>query len=193
MNVILETPRLMLRTIGLDETPAVLDFVVRNREFLREWEPAREPVYYTEAEQQRYIRHDLDLMEQGTLLKLWISKRVDPSRIIGSVSLSNIVRGAFLSCHLGYRMDKEENGKGYMTEAVKMAAEYAFRALILHRIEANIMPRNPASLRVVEKLGFQPEGLAKKYLQINGKWEDHLHMVLLNEALEQGEAEFRRG
>lgn len=61
---------------------------------------------------------------------------------------------------------------------------YAFDELRLHRIEANIMPRNSASLKMVEKLGFSSEGLARKYLKINGIWEDHIHMVLLNEAVE---------
>ena len=91
--------------------------------------------------------------------------------------------GAFLSCYLGYKLDKDEINKGYMTEAVKKGVEVVFNELGLHRIEANIMPRNKASLRVVEKLGFYNEGLAYKYLKINGKWEDHIHMVLLNENL----------
>lgn len=65
-----------------------------------------------------------------------------------------------------------------------MMIAIAFRDLELHRIEANIMPHNKASLRVVEKQGFQFEGLAKKYLKIDGKWEDHIHMVLLNEEME---------
>ena len=68
-----------------------------------------------------------------------------------------------------------------MTEAVRAAADIAFTDLDLHRIEANIMPRNGASLRVAEKAGFYHEGLALKYLRINGVWEDHIHMVLLRE------------
>lgn len=71
-----------------------------------------------------------------------------------------------------------------MTEAVEAVVNHAFHELRLHRIEANIMPRNQASLRVVQKLGFQNEGISRKYLQINGKWEDHIHMVLLNEEME---------
>ena len=74
-----------------------------------------------------------------------------------------------------------------MTEAIEAVVDYAFRELRLHRIEANIMPRNAASLAVVRKLGFHEEGLALRYLKINGKWEDHLHMVRLNEDMEQDE------
>ncbi|WP_278244288.1 GNAT family N-acetyltransferase [Caldisalinibacter kiritimatiensis] len=95
-----------------------------------------------------------------------------------------MVRGPFLSCFLGYKLDKDEVNKGYMTEALKMGIDIAFNELKLHRIEANIMPKNEASLRIVKKLGFYEEGVAKKYLKINGKWEDHIHMVLLNEDIE---------
>ena len=86
-----------------------------------------------------------------------------------------------ISCHLGYKLDKDEVNKGYVTEAIQKGIDIMFNELKLHRIEANIMPKNKCSLRVVEKLGFYNEGLAYKYLKINGKWEDHIHMVLLND------------
>jgi ribosomal-protein-alanine N-acetyltransferase len=82
---------------------------------------------------------------------------------------------------LGYKLDADEINKGYMTEALRKGIDIAFNEVGLHRIEANIMPKNKRSLRTVEKLGFYNEGLAYKYLKINGKWEDHIHMVLLNE------------
>jgi len=96
----------------------------------------------------------------------------------------NIVRGVFLSCHLGYGLDKDEINKGYMTEALNAVIRFAFDKVKLHRIEANVMPRNKPSIRIVEKLGFKNEGLARKYLKINGKWEDHIHFVVLNKKLE---------
>lgn len=68
-----------------------------------------------------------------------------------------------------------------MSFAISLIVKFAFDNLRLHRIEANVMPRNKASLRVLEKNNFINEGLATKYLQINGIWEDHIHMVLLNE------------
>jgi [ribosomal protein S5]-alanine N-acetyltransferase len=91
------------------------------------------------------------------------------------------MRGAFLSCFLGYKLDGQEINQGYMTEALKKGTEIMFQDFGLHRIEANIMPKNIRSLRVAEKAGFYNEGLSRKYLNINGKWEDHIHMVLLNE------------
>ena len=95
-----------------------------------------------------------------------------------------MVWGAFCSAFLGYKMDAEYQNKGYMTDAVRLVVRYAFETLGLHRLEANIMPRNAASLRVVKKNGFVAEGLARKYLKINGIWEDHIHMVKWNEGEE---------
>ncbi|WP_330587983.1 GNAT family N-acetyltransferase [Anaerocolumna sedimenticola] len=101
--------------------------------------------------------------------------------MVGTIAFTNIVRGVFLSCFLGYKLDRFEINKGYMTEAVSRGIEIMFQDYRLHRIEANIMPKNVRSLKVVAKLGFYNEGIARNYLKINGKWEDHIHMVLLNE------------
>ena len=182
--MILHTSRLLLQSPVRTMDRQVLDYMLRNREFLREWDPARLPDFYTLEMQRELIEGDLEQTEFGQLAKFWIYKREELWPIIGSISLSNIVRGAFQSCHLGYRLDRDEVNKGYMTEALERVIRYAFEELRLHRIEANIMPRNAASLKVVEKAGFVSEGLARKYLRINGKWEDHIHMVLLNEEME---------
>jgi ribosomal-protein-alanine N-acetyltransferase len=85
---------------------------------------------------------------------------------------------------MGYKLDKDELNKGYITEALRKGIDIMFNEYGLHRIEANIMPKNSRSLRVAEKLGFYNEGLALKYLKISGRWEDHIHMVLRNEAME---------
>jgi [ribosomal protein S5]-alanine N-acetyltransferase len=180
MAKVYKTERLLLKALDGASCRMVLDYFLRNRAFLEEWEPAREPGFYTSEYQSRLLDRDAAVMESGAMLKLWIFKKDDPGRVIGSVSFSNIVRGAFQSCLLGYRLDEKEINKGYMTEAVACGISVMFGEFKLHRIEANIMPRNSRSLRVVEKLGFRNEGLAREYLKINGKWEDHVHMVLLN-------------
>jgi len=178
------TSRLLLRTLDPSHADLVLDYFVRNRTFLAPWEPDRTEDYYTAAWQRELLSFDQRSMEEDQLYKVWVSPKAEPERIIGSVSLGNIVRGAFQSCHVGYRGDQDELNKGYVTEALEQLVSVAFGEMKLHRLEANIMPRNGASLRLVEKIGFQPEGLARKYLKINGVWEDHVHMVLLNEAME---------
>lgn len=177
-----ETNRLVLRILDESHASQVLDYCLRNRDFLKEWENLREDEYFTIPYHQDALNIDLQAIEEGRSLRLWLFKKEDTEfrRVIGNISLSNIVYGPFLSCHLGYRLDKEEINRGYITEALKKGIDIAFHEYKLHRIEANIMPKNLRSLRVVEKLGFQHEGLARNYLKINGKWEDHIHMVLLN-------------
>lgn len=175
------TERLILKVIDKSCVELVIDYYLRNKSFLEEWEPIKSDEFYTKQYQEEQLEKELDSIKNNNSLRLWIFKREDESRIIGSVSFSNIVRGAFLSCHLGYKSDKDEVNKGYITEAVQRGIEIMFNEFGLHRIEANIIPKNKRSLRVVEKLGFYNEGLAYKYLKINGKWEDHIHMVLLND------------
>lgn len=84
------------------------------------------------------------------------------------------------SCILGYKLDKEEVGKGYITEALKVAIDIIFKEYNLHRIEAPVMPKNRSSINVLQKLGFTDEGVTKKMLKVNGVWEDHIRYSLLN-------------
>lgn len=179
-----ETERLILKIADKSCAGMVLDYYLRNRDFLKEWEPTRCEDFFTLRCQEEQLSNDLSDIQNKRQLRLWIFNKQDESRIIGCIAFNNIVMGAFLSCHLGYKLDKDEINRGYMTEALKKGIEIIFDEFGLHRIEANIMPKNKPSLRVVEKLGFYNEGLARKYLKINGKWEDHIHMVLLNENLE---------
>jgi ribosomal-protein-alanine N-acetyltransferase len=117
------------------------------------------------------------------MLRLCIFKKEDEKleRIIGDVNFANFIRGAMQGCTVGYKIDKEETRNGFMTEALGRALEVAFAELRLHRVEANIMPRNKASRRVVEKLGFHEEGYCPKLLKINGVWEDHIRYAILNQ------------
>lgn len=182
-EVFIPTERLVLRTVGTAFAARVLDYQRRNREFFRPWRPADSEAFFTLEAQQERLQHDRRLRRQGLGVRLWVFDRADRrfATVIGDIGLSNIVRGAFQSCHLGYEIDEICTGRGLMTEALRGAIGYAFEELHLHRVEANIMPRNARSLRVVENLGFRGEGLAPAYLRINGVWEDHLHFALLNE------------
>ncbi len=185
-GISLESSRLTLRVLDAPDGAKVLDFFLRNKDFLKEWETAREDSFYTLDYQAEQLAEELRRAEEGRLFKVWLFEKADRNfeRVIGSIALNDIVRGCFHSCFLGYRLDKGVTNRGYMTEGVEQVLFYAFNELKLHRIEANIMPHNAASLRVVEKLGFYNEGLATKYLKINGRWEDHIHKVLRNHALE---------
>jgi len=183
-NLGLMTDRLILRVLDDGWAKSVLAYFERNREYLERWEPVRQHGFYTRRVQADHLVADLRSMNACQMVRLWIFRKEDPRTVIGSVALNNIVRGCFLSCYMGYRLDQELTGNGYMTEAAGALVDFGFQTLGLHRIEANIIPRNTPSMRVAEKLGFENEGLSPKYLKINGVWEDHVHMVKRNAAME---------
>lgn len=176
----LSTVRLIILPLREDSAPQVLDFYKRNECFFAPWTPDREADFYTIERQRERLALETREMENGTRIKFWFLRR-DNGKLIGFVDFWDIIRGAFQSCTLGYCLDKDENGNGFMAEALHVAIRHVLDEEKLHRIEANIMPRNKRSLRLVKRLGFKREGLARRYLMVNGKWEDHVHMTLLNE------------
>ena len=99
----------------------------------------------------------------------------------GEINLTAVQRGPFQSAYVGYWIDEKHAGNGYMPEALVVLAQFAFDELHLHRIQISIIPRNSASRRVVEKLGIRDEGVAARYLEINGVWEDHIRYAITAE------------
>ena len=176
----LETDRLLIK--GPEEVPAeeLAAYRVKNRAFLRPFVPKREESYYTEEFCREALQKEIAAAQAGTAYGFYLYLKEQPDRLIGSVSLTGVIRGVFQSCYAGCQLDGELINQGYMTEAVTAVVSHAFEVLNLHRIEANIMPRNARSLRLAEKCGFVKEGISKDYLRINGRWEDHVHMVRLN-------------
>ncbi len=101
--------------------------------------------------------------------------------IVGVVNLNEVVRGCFESAYLGYYAFSPHAGRGYMTEGLALVVAHAFLERKLHRLEANIQPRNAASIRLVRRLGFHKEGLSPRYLKILGRWQDHERWAILAE------------
>jgi ribosomal-protein-alanine N-acetyltransferase len=99
-------------------------------------------------------------------------------RFAGEINLSGVQRGPFQNAYVGYWIGEEFAGQGYVPEALVVLAGFAFDELRLHRIQIAIIPRNSNSRRVVEKLGLREEGLAERYLEINGVWEDHVRYAI---------------
>ncbi len=180
-KLVLETDRLIIKTLPASYAVKVLQFYEDNKDFLEPFEPERQPYFYTKHHQKQLLRWDQEGFHRLTSIRLWIFAKDNPEIPIGTISISSIVRGVFQSCFIGYKISEDQSAKGYMTEALFKVIEYIFAELKLHRIEANIMPKNIASLNLVKKFGFRNEGLAIKYLKIRGIWEDHIHMVILNE------------
>ncbi|MBV9196047.1 MAG: GNAT family N-acetyltransferase [Solirubrobacterales bacterium] len=160
-----------IRPLTLEDAEPLADVVRANREFLAPWQPIQDPELLTIPGQRTAIEQLLDDQQRGLTVAHVI---LDEHRIIGRVTLSNIVRGPFQSCNLGYWVGLADNGRGHASAAVAKIAKLAFSELGLHRIEAGTLLRNVASQRVLECNGFEWFGLARRYLQIAGRWQDHL-------------------
>nr|WP_293992217.1 GNAT family protein [uncultured Fusobacterium sp.] len=158
----------------------VLDYYLRNKNFLESFEPKREDIFFTLEFQKELLKKEAKAWDDKKSYRFYIRDLSDTNKIIGLIGINEIVYGAFLSCFLGYKLDKDYINKGIMTSATNLIIDFAFNNLKLHRIEGNVMPKNKASLRVLEKCGFINEGISKYYLNINGIWEDHIHMVKIN-------------
>ena len=107
--------------------------------------------------------------------------KVEDSRIIGSVNLSQIFMGGFRSAYLGYYLGAQYSGQGYMTDAIQLILRHAFTKMKLHRLEANVQPENAASLALIKRAGFTREGYSRRYLRIGGRWRDHERWAILAE------------
>jgi ribosomal-protein-alanine N-acetyltransferase len=107
--------------------------------------------------------------------------RDSDNAMLGGVTLSNVSRGMTQCATLGYWMGERHAHRGYMTQAVTVLVPFAFRSLHLHRIEAACLPHNQVSMRLLEKVGFQREGLARGLVCIAGRWQDHVVFSLLAE------------
>ena len=180
----IQSENLDLHILDQSWSGEVLDYHVQNRAFFSFWNPIPRPRFWTQKFQEAKLKEDREALLSKRQVKFWLFEQDDPPTIIGHINYSNLVWGGFLSCFLGYSISQKHNGKGYATEAVSRSVKFMFEQAHLHRIEANIIPRNKASIRVVEKAGFEYEGRSTKYLKINGTWEDHLHYVVRNHSLE---------
>ena len=159
-----------IRLLEAADAAELLELRLRNRAFLEPWEPLRDERFFTAAGQEEIVRGALRERDEGRALPFVV---VADGALVGGVNLNGIVRGVFGNAYLGYWIDEAHGGRGIATEAVRLAVSYAFVVGGLHRVQAAVIPRNTGSIRVLEKNGFREEGLALRYLRINGVWEDH--------------------
>jgi ribosomal-protein-alanine N-acetyltransferase len=162
------------------DADAFLDLVVRNREHFRPYEPRRPPAYFTLSGQREQIAAAQRQAESGERFEFGVWQR-NGGGLVGRISVGGIARGALQNAYLGYGIDCDHSGRGYATQAVTLAVEVAFRDLGLHRVQAAVVPENTASARVLEKVGFREEGLARRYLFLDGQWKDHRMFALVND------------
>jgi [ribosomal protein S5]-alanine N-acetyltransferase len=178
--------RVLLRPLSVNDFPAWSEVRVRNAGWLLPWEPKRLPgqpdvttdrdafairCSARERERQLGTGYGFGIFVEG--------------RFVGEINLSALQRGPFQSAYIGYWIDEACAGEGYTPEALVVVARFAFEDLRLHRVQIAIIPRNRASRRVVEKLKIRDEGIAERYLEINGIWEDHVRYAITVEEWEQ--------
>ncbi len=153
-----------------------------SRAFLTPWEPIWPADDLSRPAYRRRLKRYAQEMREDTGYALFIFRRED-SALIGGLTLSNIRRGVTQSGTLGYWMGQPYSGQGYMREAARCIVPFVFEQLGLHRLEAACVPSNEPSKAVLRHSGFQEEGLARRYLRINGVWQDHLLFALLESDL----------
>ena len=180
MKIILESHRLILTTSVKKMANSILEFYQKNRDHLRHWEEEKGSGFYTVQAQKIIIKYEQNRLAENTELNFWITKK-NSIQVIGKVSVFGIIGGNFSSCIVGYKLDQEHVGYGYMNEALEKVIEFLFNSLNIRRIEINILPENERSLNVVKRLNFTFENEIKEYIYINGVWRDHLRFVKINQ------------
>jgi len=169
---------IILRNLTPMNAEEVLEYYKKNKNHLAPFEPTKDNNFYTLESQKKFLNNSYREFLSGTNIDLGIFKE---ERLIGKIKLSRIIHGSLKNGMLGYSIDEDEQGKGYMKESVRLLLKYAFDECELHRIEASALINNEKSRGVLTKCGFKLIGINEKYLLINGKWEDHATYCILKE------------
>jgi len=178
----LEGRRVQLRPLAVSDFEAWQEVRRRCRDWLTRWEPRPLPGQPDAAEDRRVFiarcgaRDRERQLGTGYGFGIFVNRRFG-----GEINLNAIQRGPFQNAYVGYWMDQALAGNGYVPEAVAVVFRFAFEELALHRLQVAIIPRNRPSRRVAEKLGLRNEGVAQRYLEINGRWEDHVRYAITAE------------
>ena len=174
--------RVVLRPLVLSDFDAWREVRQRNRTWLLKWEPKPPPGQPDDTESKPAFNARCGAREREWQLGTGYGFGIFVSgALAGEINLSGVQRGPFQNTYVGYWIDESQAGNGYVPESLVTVARFAFEELRLHRLQVAIIPRNRASRRVVEKLQLRDEGVAVRYLAINGQWEDHIRYALTAE------------
>lgn len=175
----MENHDIYIREITIRDIESLLAFELKNKKFMENILPTRHEMFYTYEGQAKRVETILTckLNDLGYFYGIFLKQ---DDTFIGTVELFHVERGPLQSAWIGYSLDYNYQGLGYMTYALGYVLNVAFQRLQLHRIEAGAMPKNKASIKVLEKNGFMKEGLSHKNVKINGVWEDHFLYASIN-------------
>lgn len=168
-----ETERLVLKVLGENCSEEVLEFYRAGDAYFGAMEPERMEGFYTESYQRYVLKCEEEGFTAEKSARYYIFEKSGLGKIIGTVALRNIVKGNFLSATIGYKFLPEYTGRGLCTEAVRCITDSALHDSGLHRIAAYVQPYNAASIRVLTRCGYEYEGIAKDYVMLGGRWQDH--------------------
>lgn len=175
----LKTERAIIRLPESSDAAALVDFHLENKDFFKEYDPPTPDDFFTVQYWNKSIQQSQNSWLERRALRLIIIHKENKS-LIGTINFTSFERGPFQCCRLGYKLGQKYNGQGLMTEALSAGLRYIFDELNFHRVEANYIPSNKRSEKLLFKLGFTQEGEAKNYLFINGDWQDHNLTSLTN-------------
>lgn len=176
----LKGDRVQLRMASASDVPAILGYYRRNDAYFELTDAKRPKDFHTNESWSKRVERLAAEFQTDKSLRLFVFRTDDEARVIGRVGFSDFVRGPLQACNLGYALDEHEQGKGLMNEALGLALRYVFVELNIHRVTAGYLPTNERSGRVLRRLGFTVEGYARDFVQINGRWEDHILTGLVN-------------
>jgi len=151
-----------------------------SRDFLIPWEPLWPRDDLTRSAFRRRVRRYIRDIREDLAYPMFIFSNAD-NALMGGVTISNIRRGVAQACSIGYWIGAPYARQGNMSQAMRACIPFVFDTLRLHRLEAACLPVNAASIALLRKCGFSEEGYARRYLQINGKWQDHLLFAMLSD------------
>lgn len=182
MNFLYETPRLQLKVLNENYAAGVLDFLQTNKAFFEPFEAPKKPSYYTLSYQTENLKAEYHAFLNTKYIRFYVFRKDIPDCIIGTVSFSNLLPFPYSTATLGYKFAFEHQHMGYASEAVAAACHALFKDARFHRIEAYVLPDNLPSCHVLERIGFNLEGLCRDAININGIYRDHYKFALINHA-----------
>lgn len=174
MKFELTTDRLILKVLSAEDAPAVFDFYMRNKGLFEKYEPVVGEGFYSEDYHRKVLEFEYKSILKLGMVRYFIFEKDNPSKIIGTLSFRNITRHFYSCCTVGYKMDQDYWRKGYCYEALKASIPEITSGIGIHRIEALVLPDNIPSLKLLEKLGFEQEGLLRDKIELNGVRRDHI-------------------
>ncbi|WPN96599.1 GNAT family N-acetyltransferase [Pseudomonas sp. MUP55] len=168
-----------LRALTSDDCELINRYEKANRGHLQRWEPLRDEQYFTAESARARVQEQLESMQAAESV-FFLLLEPESGELLGRCNYTNIVRGVFQACNLGFSLAEVAQGRGLMRKTLQITNSYCFEQVGLHRIMANHLPSNVRSERLLQSLGFEREGYARAYLKIAGAWQDHVLRSLIN-------------